>query len=147
MKSYYSCIDGSLSAPQPVQHTVIRDRVAKAGGSVTFYGAEDVQTLGTQPFIRLKLTRMKETALHGVVFYTFRQFCHGEQINYELIRYITGLGLEVLFACEGIAIRTDAELEQWLPFLTAIDYAARRDRSAPWQSFIRSVDLDTVPSL
>jgi hypothetical protein len=147
VKSFFSCIDGGLSAPQPVQHLVIRDRVAKAGGAVTFYGAEDVQTLASQAFIRPKLARLKQQGLDGVVFYSLHQFRYGEQFNYALLLDILALDLEVLFACEGLSLRTRDELAEWFPFLTAIDFAKRRDQSPAWRKFIAEFDPSATASL
>ena len=144
MKSFYSCLDGSLPAPQPIQHLAIRDRRQKAGGAVIFYGAEDVRTLATQPFIRLKLARLKETGLDGVIFYRLQQFRYGSQFNFDLLLSILDLGLEVLFACEDLSIRNREEFQQWFPFLAAVDYGLRRDQGADWQRFVQEVDLDAV---
>ncbi len=142
MKAFYACIDGSIPAPQPVQHLVIRDRAQKTGGAVTFYGAEDVRALGSQPFIRLKLARLKETGLDGVIFYTLHQFRYGGALNYGLLRALLDLGLEVHFACEGIAIPDRKALDDLFPFLLSGDYAARRDRSETWRKFVAQIDVD-----
>ena len=72
MKSFYSCIDGGLSAPQPLQHLAIREYAQKTGGKITFYGAEEVKTLKSQAFIIEKLKRTP--GLDGVVFFTLNQF-------------------------------------------------------------------------
>lgn len=141
MKTFYSCIDGSIPAPQPVQHLVIRDRAKKAGGAVSFYGAEDVRALGSQPFIRLKLARLKETGLDGVIFYTLHQFRYGGAMNYGLLLALLDLGLEVHFACEGIAIPDRETLDELFPFLLSVDYAARRDRSETWRNFVAEIDV------
>lgn len=146
MKAFFSCIDASIPAPQPVQHLVIRDRANKAGGAIVFYGAEDVLGLGRQPFIRLKLERLKKKGLDGVVFYTVHQFRYGGEFDYALLRFIHGLGLEVHFACEGIAIRNDEDFQAIFPFLLAVDFTSRRDASTEWQSLILGTDLNAVPT-
>jgi hypothetical protein len=146
MKTFFSCIDASIPAPQPVQHLVIRDRATKAGGAISFYGAEDVLGLGRQPFIRLKLKRLKEKGLDGVVFYTVHQFRYGGEFDYSLLRFIQALKLEVHFACEGIAIRSEEEFHAIFPFLLAIDFTSRRDKSQEWLQLLREADLDAIPT-
>jgi hypothetical protein len=146
VKTFFSCIDASIPAPQPVQHLVIRDRANKVGGAILFYGAEDVLGLGRQPFIRLKLTRLKEKGLDGVIFYTVHQFRYGGDFDYGLVRFIHGLGLEVHFACEGIAIRNEEELRTIFPFLMAVDFTSRRDESPEWRQLLLNADLDAIPT-
>ena len=134
MKSFYSCIDAGLVVPQPIQHLAIRDKAQKAGGAVTFYGSEEAKTLESQAFIKAKLRKSK--ALDGVIFFSLHQFRYGLTFNFELLRYILGLNLEVHFAREGLSILDLEQLDELFPFLIAIDYTTRRDRDPAWTRFI-----------
>ena len=146
MKVFFSCIDGSISAPQPVQHLVIRECAQKAGGGISFYGAEEVQVLDTQPFIRLKLTRLKSSGLDGVVFYTLHQFRQGPKFNYELLLSILDLDLEVHFAREGVSIMSRNQLKQMFPFFMSVDFTSRRDKSDMWRRFVKETDALALPA-
>ncbi len=135
MKSFYACIDASLPAPQPLQHLAIRDRAAKAGGAITFYGAEEILTLGSQAFIQAKLRRYP--GIQGVVFFTINQFAYGPAFNFKLLKTIVAtLNLEAHFAREGLAIRDAAALDALFPFLYAVDAARRRDADRSWRALI-----------
>jgi hypothetical protein len=135
MKSFYSCIDaGGLVVPQPIQHLAIRDKAQKAGGAVTFYGSEEAKTLKSQAFIRAKLRRSK--GLDGVIFFSLHQFRYGPDFNFKLLKEILGLGLEVHFAREGLSILNAGQLDELFPFLTSVDYTARRDRDPSWVDFL-----------
>jgi hypothetical protein len=134
MKSFYSCIDAFLSAPQPEQHLVIREKAKKEGGGITFYGAEEYRSAPVQSFI---LPKLKRTAgLDGVVFFTLNQFRYGEKLNVKLMREILELGLEIHFAREDISLRKSEELERSLSFLLVVDYTKRRDASHEWKSIV-----------
>ena len=101
-KSFYSCLDPKIVAPQSEQHTLITTIAAENGGLVVFYGAEDYFCAAKQPFIYNKLKRTPN--LDGVIFFTINQFCYGEEINTKLILDIVQLGLSVHFAREKLDI-------------------------------------------
>jgi len=134
MKSFYSCIDAFLSAPQPEQHLVIREKAKKEGGGITFYGAEEYRSAPVQSFIVPKLKRT--AGLEGVVFFTLNQFRYGEKLNVKLMREILDLGLEMHFAREDISLRSREELERWLSFLLVVDYTKRRDAGSEWREIV-----------
>ena len=134
MKSFYSCIDAFLSAPQPEQHLVIREKAKKEGGGITFYGAEEYRSAPVQSFIVPKLKRT--AGLDGVVFFTLNQFRYGDKLNVKVLREILEMGLEVHFAREDISLRKPEDLDRWLSFLLIVDYTKRRDASAEWKSIV-----------
>jgi hypothetical protein len=134
MKSFYSCIDAFLSAPQPEQHLVIREKAKKEGGGITFYGAEEYRSAPVQSFI---LPKLKRTAgLDGVVFFTLNQFRYADKLNVKLMREILDLGMEMHFAREDISLRSRDELERWLAFLLVVDFTKRRDASGEWREIV-----------
>ena len=134
MKSFYSCIDAFLSAPQPEQHLVIREKAKKEGGGITFYGAEEYRSAPVQSFI---LPKLKRTAgLEGVVFFTLNQFRYADKLNVKLMREILDLGMEMHFAREDISLRKPEDLERWLSFLLVVDFTKRRDASGEWREIV-----------
>jgi hypothetical protein len=139
MKAYYSCIDALVTAPQPEQHLVIREKARREGGAITFYGAEEFRSVEEQPFIRWKLSRTP--GLDGVVFFTIHQFRRGERFNFALLRQLLREGHEVHFARENLSYRTFEELESSATLLLVLDYVERRDRSEQWSAFLRSLDV------
>jgi hypothetical protein len=134
MKTFYSCIDATISAPQPEQHLMIREKAKREGGAITFYGAEEYQAVASQPFIQWKLARTP--GLDGVVFFTIHQFRRSGELNFPLLRALLGGGLEVHFARENLSYRTLTELNEAMPLLLVVDYVERRDRSDSWQRFV-----------
>ena len=134
MKTFYSCIDASIPAPQPEQHLMIREKARREGGSITFYGAEEYQAVATQPFIRWKLARTP--GLDGVVFFTIHQFRRGSSLNYRLLRTLIDEGRELHFARENLSYRSLDELKEATPLLLVVDYVERRDRSEAWRRFV-----------
>lgn len=140
MKSFYSCTDNGLIVPQPIQHVIIRNAAQKAGGAVTFYGAEDPLVLEFQPFIRVKLKRTP--GLDGVVFFTLQQFMYGESFDYKLLREILASGLEVHFAREGISLLNEKDLDDAFAFIASIDFTKRRDAGEGWKRLLRSLDTE-----
>ena len=136
MKSFYSCIDAYLSAPQPEQHLLIREKAKKEGGSIVFYGAEEYRSAAAQSFIIPKLTRTAN--LDGVVFFTFNQFRYGEALNIKRMFEILDLGLELHFAREDLSFRSRDELNERLDFLLVIDYTKRRDSGDEWEHAVRN---------
>jgi hypothetical protein len=145
MKRFYSCIDGGLPVPQPIQHLAIHDKAAKAQGAVTFYGAEEVRVLRTQPFIKTKLEKLKQKEeVDGVVFYTIHQFRYGDTLNFDLMRRILDMGLEIHFARERLSLLVPSEFEAVLPFLMSVDFTHRRDASLEWKNLVASTDLSSI---
>lgn len=103
-KSFYSCIDPRVIAPQPEQHKMIKSMATDLGGKVVFYGSEDYFCAERQPFIFLKLSRTPD--IDGVIFFTFDQFTYGRNLNSSLIKEILNLGISINFARENISILT-----------------------------------------
>ena len=134
MKSFYSCIDATLPAPQPEQHLVIREKARKEGAAITFYGAEEYRSAGVQSFILPKLRRT--AGLDGVVFFTLHQFRYSDKLNVGLMRDVLDMRLELHFAREDMSLRSPADLDQWLPFLLVVDYTKRRDASPEWRQVL-----------
>ncbi len=146
MKRFYSCIDGGLPVPQPIQHLAIHDKAKKANGAVTFYGAEEVRVLGTQPFIKTKLEKLQRCKdVDGVIFYTIHQFRYDDTFNFDLMRHILGMNLEMHFARERLSILKLNELDELFPFLNSVDFTHRRDASLEWKNLVTSIDLLSVP--
>lgn len=134
MKSFYSCIDAYLPAPQPEQHLVIREKAKKEGGGIIFYGAEEYRSAAAQSFIVPKLKRTE--GLDGVVFFTLNQFRYGNELNIKRMYEILDLGLELHFAREDLSFRTRDELAKRLDFLLVVDYTKRRDDGAEWKQLV-----------
>ena len=109
MKTFYSCLDPFVTAPQSEQHLMINKKAAKENGKVVFYGSEDFFVAQTQPFILFKLKRTPN--LDGVIFFTINQFCYGELFNLKLLYQILDLNLSVHFAREFLTISNSKELE------------------------------------
>lgn len=137
MKTFYSCIDAGLTVPQSVQHLVIRERAQKAGGAVTFYGSEEAKTLASQIFIKAKLEKCRDI-FDGVIFFTLHQFRYGQDFNWQLLREILDLGIEVHFAREGLSIASTDDLKEVFPFLMSVDYTLRRDTDKSWITKLES---------
>ena len=107
-KSFYSCLDPKVSAPQPEQHALIRLMAKNNNGKIVFYGAEDYFFSTTQPFILSKLRRTPN--LDGVIFFTLNQFCHAGNLNLKLMKDIILLKLSIHFAREDISIFNTVDL-------------------------------------
>lgn len=140
MKSFYSCIDATLSAPQPEQHLVIREKARKEGGAITFYGAEEYRSAGVQSFILPKLRRT--AGLDGVIFFTVNQFRYSDALNVTLMRDVLDMGLELHCAREDVSLRSRRDLEEWLPFLIVVDYTKRRDASPEWRQVLAAASAN-----
>ena len=109
MKSFYSCLDPFVTAPQSEQHMLINQQAAKENGKIVFYGSEDFFVAQTQPFILFKLKRTPN--LDGVIFFTINQFCYGKTFNLNLLCNILDLGISVHFAREFLKISNFEQLE------------------------------------
>ena len=147
MKRFFSCIDARLLVPQPIQHLAIRDKAQKAGGVVIFYGAEEIKALKFQPFIKTKLHRLHQAGeLDGVVFFTVHQFRYGPAFNFDLLRHVLDMNLELHFAREGLSFLKPSDLDALFPLLLSADYTERRDSSEEWKSLVACLDLSSIPS-
>jgi len=133
MKDYFSCPDtGFLKyVPQPIQHIVIADKAGKLNGKITFYAPEDFETLATQGVIKSKLAGRPPVS--GIIFFTFKQFCYGEKLNFALLRDILKSGYEVHFARESISILDLPGLDAIFPMLYATQVV--QDRDEPRESW------------
>lgn len=109
MKSFYSCLDPFVVAPQSEQHTLINKKAAAENGKVVFYGAEDFFAAQSQPFILFKLKRTPN--IDGVIFFTINQFCYGSRLNLKLLYQILELKISVHFAREFFSILNSNQLE------------------------------------
>lgn len=109
MKSFYSCLDPFIIAPQSEQHNLIKDLAETENGKIIFYGSEDFFVAKTQPFILLKLKKISN--IDGVIFFTINQFCYGECFNLKLINDILALKLTIHFARENISIYNKSDFE------------------------------------
>lgn len=109
MKSFYSCLDPFVVAPQSEQHMLINKKAAAENGKVIFYGAEDFFAAQNQPFILFKLKRTPN--IDGVIFFTINQFCYGNTLNLKLLYQILKLNISVHFAREFLSISNFKQLE------------------------------------
>lgn len=133
MKDYFSCPDtGFLKyVPQPIQHIVIADKAGKLDGKITFYSAEDFETLTTQGVIKSKLAGRPPVS--GIIFFTLKQFCYGEKLNFALLTDILKSGYEIHFARENISILDLPNLDEIFPMLYATQIV--QDRDEPRESW------------
>ena len=129
MKEFYSWPDvGFLKyLPNSIQHVVINDKASKLDGRITFYAAEDFETLATQGVIKEKIAQRPPVA--GIIFFTLKQFCYGERFNFGLLRDILDSGYEVHFARENMSILERSDLDQIFPMLYATQIVLDRDDS------------------
>ena len=102
MKSFYSCLDPYVIAPQIEQHYLINKIAKKENGKIVFYGSEDFFVAETQPFILFKLKRTPN--IDGIIFFTLNQFCYGKSFNLNLINKILDLKISIHFAREAFSI-------------------------------------------
>ncbi len=109
MKSFYSCLDPFVTAPQSEQHMMINKKATEENGKVVFYGSEDFFVAQTQPFILFKLKRTPN--LDGVIFFTIDQFCYVKSFNLNLLCQILDLNISVHFAREFLNILDLEDLE------------------------------------
>jgi len=129
MKEFYSWPDvGFLKyLPNSIQHVVINDKASKLDGRITFYAAEDFETLATQGVIKEKIAQRPSVA--GIIFFTLKQFCYGERFNFSLLRDIVNSGYEVHFARENMSILDQSDLDKIFPMLYATQVVLDRDES------------------
>ena len=127
MKDFYSWSDVGFVkyVPQPIQHIVMADKASKAGGRVAFYSGEDFETMKTQGVFREKLA--ERPSIDGIVFFTLKQFCYGENLNFDLLRETLDSGYEVHFARENMSIVEPASLEELYPMLYTTQFILERD--------------------
>ena len=143
MKEYFSCPDtGFLKyVPQPIQHIVLADKAGKLDGKITFYAPEDFETLATQGVIKEKLAL--KPIVSGVIFFTLKQFCYGDGLNFDLMRNILDAGYEIHFARENMSIKDRVSLEEIFPLLYATQFVL--DRDEPRESW-RTVWNELTPT-
>ena len=110
MKSFYSCLDPFVIAPQVEQHNLIKGMAKKENGKIVFYGSEDFFVAQSQPFILSKLKRTPD--INGVIFFTLNQFCYGENFNLGLLYDILDLKISIHFARESFSIYNVTDLEE-----------------------------------
>jgi len=110
MKSFYSCLDPFVIAPQVEQHNLIKSIAEKENGKIVFYGSEDFFVAQNQPFILFKLKRTPD--INGVIFFTLNQFCYGEYFNLRLLNDILDLKISIHFARESFSIYNVSDLEE-----------------------------------
>ncbi len=110
LKSFYSCLDPFVTAPQSEQHNLINKMAHSETGKVVFYGSEDFFVAESQPFILFKLKRTPN--INGVIFFTINQFCYGQTLNTNLLNEILNLNISLHFARENISIYDFNDLER-----------------------------------
>lgn len=149
MKDFFSCPDtGFLKyVPQPIQHIVIADKASKLGGKITFYAPEDFETLKTQGVTRSKLSQ--RPAVDGIIFFTLKQFCYGEKLNFSLLRNILDSKYEVHFARENLSITSSTALDEMFPMLYATQFVLERDEPREswrqvWDALSPRTDFDNA---
>jgi hypothetical protein len=126
-KSFYSCLDPYVVAPQAEQHKLIASLAESLSGKVVFYGAEDYFVAPSQPFILSKLKRTP--GLDGVLFFTIDQFSYSNDLNISLLADILDLGLMIGFARENLILQSGQCLQS--RFLEMRAYAhCKRNRAA-----------------
>ena len=118
MKSFYSCLDPYVIAPQIEQHYLINKIAKKENGKIVFYGSEDFFVAETQPFILFKIKRTPN--IDGIIFFTLNQFCYGKSFNLNLINKILDLKISIHFAREAFSIYNLLDLEN--KYLELIGY-------------------------
>jgi hypothetical protein len=137
MKQFYSCIDVTLTTPQPEQHELSRRKAVKEGGQIVFYGAEEYRVRRQQPFILNKLSRT--SGIDGVIFFSIDQFCYGDRFNLRLLLDILRSRVSVHFSREDISYRTVDEVTENFIALSAYFHALRRRRSIDAEEILRVV--------
>lgn len=122
----YSCLDTTLSAPQPEQHLVCNVKAKKENWKIVFYGTEEFRVLKEQPFILNKLKRTPN--ISGVIFFTIDQFFYGKKPNFTLMKKILQLDLFMSFAREDLNIYTLDDLNNKLPLLLSYYNSLTRNK-------------------
>jgi hypothetical protein len=137
MKSYYACLDTGYVkyVPQPLQHLAIGEKASRLDGNVTFYTAEDYESLETQGVIKAKLGE-KIDKTDGIIFFSLRQFDHATGFDFEFLRWILDSGYEVHFARENLSIPDDQALDTMFPMLYATRYVYRRDETLDFRQAV-----------
>lgn len=108
MKNFFTCIDITLSTPQPEQLFLCRQHANKNDGEVVFYGSEEPSCYEKQNFILYKLKKTKK--ITDVVFFTINQFCYDKEINLKLMEKIILAKYGLHFARENLKFQTKEEL-------------------------------------
>ena len=136
MRSFYASLDTAFVkyCPQPMQHVVVADKARKLGGEISFYTMEDFNSLAFQGAMRAKIE--ERPPVEGMVYFTLRQFCYGDRLDLDFMKFILNSGFEVHFAREDISIENLSTLDDAFPMLYSAEHLWRRDAS---QDYLRPV--------
>ena len=132
---FYSCLDTTLSAPQPEQHLVCKHKANKENWKIVFYGTEEFRVLKEQPFILNKLQRTPN--ISGVIFFTINQFFYGQKPNFLLMKKIVDSKLLLSFAREDINIESANDLKIKLPILLSYYNSLKRNKKKSAKEIIK----------
>ena len=108
MKNFFTCIDITLSTPQPEQLLLCRNHANNNGGEVVFYGSEEPSCYEKQNFILYKLKKTK--GITDVVFFTINQFCYDKIINIKLMNDIIDSNYSLHLARENLVFKKKKDL-------------------------------------
>ena len=124
---FYSCLDTTLSAPQPEQHLICNQKAKKEEWKIVFYGAEEFRVLKNQPFILNKLIRTPN--IDGVIFFTINQFFYDQKPNFLLMKNILQKSLILSFAREDLNIYSIDDFNEKLPMMISYYNSLKRNKN------------------
>ena len=124
---FYSCLDTTLSAPQPEQHLICNQKAKKEEWKIVFYGAEEFRVLKNQPFIFNKLIRTPN--IGGVIFFTINQFFYDQKPNFLLMKKILKENLILSFAREDLNIYSIDDFNEKLPMMISYYNSLKRNKN------------------
>lgn len=142
MKNYYAYLDAGFVkyVPQSLQHLSIGDKASKLGGGISFYTAEDFESLASQGAIREKLD--ERPMIDGIICFTMRQFFYGGSLNLKLLNQILGNGYEVHFSRENVSIPDKGSLERLFPMFYSSQKLLQRDEPRnSWRPIWDQLDI------
>ena len=125
-KLFYSCLDSSLSAPQPEQHLLCNHKAKNEKWKIVFYGTEEFRVLKHQPFILNKLKRTPN--IEGVIFFTINQFFYGNKPNLALMKNILENNFMISFARENLNINSVKDFKIKLPLILSYYNSMKRNK-------------------
>ena len=124
MKNFFTCIDITLTSPQPEQLSLCRQHAINNSGEVVFYGSEDLSCYEKQSFILYKLK--KTDNISDVVFFTINQFCYDTKINIKLMSDIINSNYGLHFARENLIFQSIKDLYKFRVEILAYFHSFKR---------------------
>lgn len=132
MKKYYSILDIAVEAliTRAMQHVLNHDMARQLKGKITYYTAEDPDTVIFQKATRSMLINPVDA--DGFIFLHLRQFCYGETFNMDLLRTFLEKGHEVHFTREKISLFNIKDLNKEFDTLFVYDqmYGSNADNGS-----------------